>query len=133
MLFYDDDTRMLFLAMKVLLVILYWLLLTSHIILHMRLLFSRVNQQFLSSNSWTNPLTSVKVCSTFMLKITFISLLIVGSDICRCPSQTKGLAMVPKRAVDVMACQVTRFMQLTQTAIVPIGYYVQRKVPNSLT
>ena len=62
-----------------------------------------------------------------MLKMAFF-VSVLGSDICRCPSQTKGLALLPKRAVDVMACQVASFMQLTQNAIVPIGYHVQRKV-----
>jgi coronin-7 len=41
--------------------------------------------------------------------------------------QQKGVGMVPKRAVNVMSCQVARFLQLTQSAIIPIGYHVQRK------
>ena len=68
-------------------------------------------------------------CINFIVSY-FISDL--GSDVCRCPSQTKGLALLPKTAVDVMACQVASFMQLTQNAIVPIGYHVQRKVPKSV-
>ena len=43
-------------------------------------------------------------------------------------TQHKGMCMVPKRAVDVMSCQIVRLLQLTQSAIVPIGYHVQRKV-----
>ena len=42
--------------------------------------------------------------------------------------QQKGMMMVPKRAVDVMSCQIACFLQLTQNAIIPIGYHVQRKV-----
>ena len=42
--------------------------------------------------------------------------------------QQKGMGMVPKRAVDVMSCQIARFMQLTQNSIIPISYHVQRKV-----
>ena len=36
--------------------------------------------------------------------------------------------MVPKRAVDVMSCQIVRFLQLTQSSIIPVAYHVQRKV-----
>ena len=46
----------------------------------------------------------------------------------RSSTQHKGMCMVPKRAVDVMSCQIVRLLQLTQSAIVPIGYHVQRKV-----
>ena len=42
--------------------------------------------------------------------------------------QQKGMGMVPKRAVNVMSCQIARFLQLTQSAIIPVGYHVQRKV-----
>ena len=41
------------------------------------------------------------------------------------------MGMVPKRAVNVMSCQIARFLQLTQNSIIPIGYHVQRKVSNS--
>ena len=36
--------------------------------------------------------------------------------------------MVPKRAVDVKSCQIVRFLQLTQSSIIPVAYHVQRKV-----
>ena len=36
--------------------------------------------------------------------------------------------MIPKQAVDVMSCEVARFLILTQNAIVPVGFHVQRKV-----
>uniref|UniRef100_T1IM85 Coronin n=1 Tax=Strigamia maritima TaxID=126957 RepID=T1IM85_STRMM len=41
--------------------------------------------------------------------------------------QTKGMCLVPKRAVDVMQGEVNRLLQLTQSAIVPIRYQVPRK------
>lgn len=36
--------------------------------------------------------------------------------------------MVPKRALNVMTCEIVRLLQLTQSAVVPISYHVQRKV-----
>ncbi len=51
-----------------------------------------------------------------------------GSHVCRSTQQIKGLALLPKATVDVMACQVARLMVLTQNAVVPISYHVQRKV-----
>ena len=36
--------------------------------------------------------------------------------------------MVPKRALNVLSCEVTRLLQLTQNAIIPISYHIQRKV-----
>ncbi|XP_038057415.1 coronin-7-like [Patiria miniata] len=43
------------------------------------------------------------------------------------PEQTKGVATVPKRALDVMSCEVARILLLTATAVVPISYTVPRK------
>ena len=54
--------------------------------------------------------------------------LFAGPDVYRGREQQKGMGMVPKRAVDVMSCQIARFMQLTQNSIIPISYHVQRKV-----
>lgn len=51
-----------------------------------------------------------------------------GGHVFRSATQHKGMCMVPKRAMDVMSCQIVRLLQLTQSAIVPIGYHVQRKV-----
>ncbi len=51
-----------------------------------------------------------------------------GSHVYRSTQQIKGLALLPKATVNVMACQVARLMVLTQNAVVPISYYVQRKV-----
>jgi coronin-7 len=42
--------------------------------------------------------------------------------------QTKGMAMVPKPALDVMSCEVARLLQVTQHSIVPISYHIPRKV-----
>ncbi|XP_077983604.1 coronin-7-like [Glandiceps talaboti] len=41
--------------------------------------------------------------------------------------QQKGVAMVPKRALNVMTGEVNRLLQLTQHAVVPITYQVPRK------
>lgn len=35
---------------------------------------------------------------------------------------------MPRLALDVMACEVLRVLQLTDTALVPISYVVPRKV-----
>jgi coronin-1B/1C/6 len=40
---------------------------------------------------------------------------------------TKGLAMVPKRSLDVMSCEINRFLKLTSNSIEPISFYVPRK------
>lgn len=42
--------------------------------------------------------------------------------------QSKGVASVPKRAMDVMSCEVMRLLQLTPQAVVPVSYIVPRKV-----
>uniref|UniRef100_A0A8B9TY61 Coronin n=1 Tax=Anas platyrhynchos TaxID=8839 RepID=A0A8B9TY61_ANAPL len=41
-----------------------------------------------------------------------------------CP---RGLAAVPRLALDVMACEVLRVLQLTDTFLVPVSYIVPRK------
>ncbi|XP_008281999.1 coronin-7 isoform X1 [Stegastes partitus] len=40
---------------------------------------------------------------------------------------TRGVAVVPKLALDVMSCEVMRVLQLTDSCIVPISYQVPRK------
>ena len=42
--------------------------------------------------------------------------------------QIKGACCVPKRALNVMECEVARLLILSQSAIVPLSYVVQRKV-----
>ncbi|NWW31320.1 CORO7 protein, partial [Panurus biarmicus] len=46
---------------------------------------------------------------------------------CRTEGSMRGLAAVPRLALDVMACEVLRVLQLTDTALVPISYLVPRK------
>ncbi|NXX30297.1 CORO7 protein, partial [Nicator chloris] len=46
---------------------------------------------------------------------------------CRTEGSTRGLAAVPRLALDVMACEVLRVLQLTDTALVPVSYLVPRK------
>lgn len=52
----------------------------------------------------------------------------VGQQVYRGSHQTKGIAMVPKRVLDIMSCEIVRLLQLTESAVVPISYHVQRKV-----
>lgn len=51
---------------------------------------------------------------------------------CRTEGSTRGLATVPRLALDVMACEVLRVLQLTDTALVPVSYVVPRKVRRGL-
>ncbi|XP_078096606.1 coronin-7 [Mustelus asterias] len=46
---------------------------------------------------------------------------------CLTEVKSKGVAMVPKLALDVMSCEVIRVLQLTENSIVPISYNVPRK------
>ncbi|XP_029432457.1 coronin-7-like isoform X1 [Rhinatrema bivittatum] len=46
---------------------------------------------------------------------------------CLVETKSRGAAMVPKLAVDVMACEVVRVLQLTDGFVVPISYTVPRK------
>ncbi|KAI3359223.1 hypothetical protein L3Q82_002748 [Scortum barcoo] len=46
---------------------------------------------------------------------------------CLIDNSTRGVAMVPKVALDVMSCEVMRVLQLTDNCIVPISYQVPRK------
>ncbi|POI21815.1 hypothetical protein CIB84_014437, partial [Bambusicola thoracicus] len=46
---------------------------------------------------------------------------------CLMEGHTRGLATVPRLALDVMACEVLRVLQLTDTFLVPISYIVPRK------
>ena len=41
--------------------------------------------------------------------------------------ETKSLCLIPKRAVDVMRCEINRILQLTKREIVPISFGVTRK------
>ncbi|KAM5227747.1 coronin-7 [Ctenodactylus gundi] len=46
---------------------------------------------------------------------------------CILESVLRGATLVPRRALAVMACEVLRVLQLSDTAIVPISYHVPRK------
>ncbi|XP_014881331.1 coronin-7-like isoform X3 [Poecilia latipinna] len=46
---------------------------------------------------------------------------------CLTDASTRGAAMVPKLALDVISCEVVRVLQLTDSCIVPISYQVPRK------
>uniref|UniRef100_A0A4W5LTP8 Coronin n=1 Tax=Hucho hucho TaxID=62062 RepID=A0A4W5LTP8_9TELE len=46
---------------------------------------------------------------------------------CLTDAPTRGVAMVPKLALDVLSCEVMRVLQLTDSFIVPINYHVPRK------
>uniref|UniRef100_A0A7M4E380 Coronin n=1 Tax=Crocodylus porosus TaxID=8502 RepID=A0A7M4E380_CROPO len=56
-------------------------------------------------------------------------LVVAGKVINQCVTEgkTQGAALVPKLALDVMACEVARVLQLTDSFIVPISYTVPRK------
>merc|ERR1711990_773839 len=46
----------------------------------------------------------------------------------RSTDSTKGICMVPKRALDVVAGECARFMKVTSKAVVPMPFVVPRKV-----
>ncbi|XP_046523524.1 coronin-7 isoform X4 [Equus quagga] len=46
---------------------------------------------------------------------------------CLLESALRGAALVPRRALAVMGCEVLRVLQLSDTAIMPISYHVPRK------
>lgn len=60
------------------------------------------------------------------LSVLFLSTLSVSH--CLTDTATRGVAVVPKLALDVMSCEVIRVLQLTDSCIVPISYQVPRKV-----
>ncbi|KAL1778944.1 coronin-7 isoform X1 [Sigmodon hispidus] len=46
---------------------------------------------------------------------------------CILESVVRGAALVPRRALAVMSCEVLQVLQLSDTAIIPISYHVPRK------
>ncbi|NXS25118.1 CORO7 protein, partial [Mystacornis crossleyi] len=46
---------------------------------------------------------------------------------CRMEGSTRGLAAVPRLALDVMTCEVLRVLQLTDIALIPVSFLVPRK------
>lgn len=60
--------------------------------------------------------------------VTLSLVLLVSVSHCLTDVSTRGVALVPKLALDVSCCEVLRLMQLTDSFIVPISYQVPRKV-----
>nr|KAF6354610.1 coronin 7 [Myotis myotis] len=54
-------------------------------------------------------------------------LLVLAVTQCLLENVLRGAALVPRRALAVMGCEVLRVLQLTDTAIVPISFHVPRK------
>ena len=46
----------------------------------------------------------------------------------RSTTAAKGMALLPKRAVDVMSCETARLLKLTSNAVEPLHVFVPRKV-----
>uniref|UniRef100_A0A665VCU8 Coronin n=1 Tax=Echeneis naucrates TaxID=173247 RepID=A0A665VCU8_ECHNA len=57
----------------------------------------------------------------------FFSLFNTEVSHCLTDTSTRGVAMVPKLALNVMSCEVMCVLQLTDSCIVPISYHVPRK------
>lgn len=66
--------------------------------------------------------------SCFLKLISLSVVLSVSVSHCLTDVSTRGVALVPKLALDVGCCEVLRLMQLTDSFIVPISYQVPRKV-----
>uniref|UniRef100_A0A8C1U8V4 Coronin n=1 Tax=Cyprinus carpio TaxID=7962 RepID=A0A8C1U8V4_CYPCA len=64
--------------------------------------------------------------SLFMFREADLSLSLSVSH-CLTDVSTRGVALVPKLALDVSCCEVLRLMQLSDNFIVPISYQVPRK------
>jgi coronin-1B/1C/6 len=45
----------------------------------------------------------------------------------RSTSSAKGMAMIPKRGLDVMSCEISRLLKLTASSIEPLSFIVPRK------
>ncbi|GLE05962.1 hypothetical protein PINS_up015173 [Pythium insidiosum] len=45
----------------------------------------------------------------------------------RSTTAARGMAMIPKRACDIMSCETTRLLKLTSNAVEPLHVYVPRK------
>uniref|UniRef100_A0A672HVV8 Coronin n=1 Tax=Salarias fasciatus TaxID=181472 RepID=A0A672HVV8_SALFA len=76
----------------------------------------------------------LKLWDSRKLSSSVSSLSIGTSTTCAVPpsvataeGSTRGVAMLPKMALDVMSCEVVRLLQLTDSCIVPISYQVPRK------
>ena len=76
-----------------------------------------------------------KICTKFHLLFVDIkcTTLLCGKDsVDRVEQTIKGCAIVSKRAVDVMSCEVNRLLVLAASSVIPVSYCVPRKVvPNT--
>uniref|UniRef100_A0A669B8Q6 Coronin n=1 Tax=Oreochromis niloticus TaxID=8128 RepID=A0A669B8Q6_ORENI len=88
------------------------------------------------SRKLSSSLSSVSLdVTTSRLSYPDPSLLLILTSIvshCLTDTSTKGIALVPKLALDVMSCEVVRVLQLTDSCIVPISYQVPRKFHDDL-
>ena len=46
----------------------------------------------------------------------------------RSTTAAKGMAMIPKRGLNVMKCETARLLKLTSNSIEPLSFVVPRKV-----
>ena len=58
--------------------------------------------------------------------ISFVLCYNLSSDY-RSTKAQKGIAMVPKRGLDIMSCETTRLLKLTSNAVEPLRFIVPRK------
>lgn len=63
-----------------------------------------------------------------LLAIVLRSASFLADSVDRVEQTIKGAALVPKRALDVMSCEVDRLLVLSQGYIIPLSYCVPRKV-----
>uniref|UniRef100_A0A8C8DWG2 Coronin n=1 Tax=Oryzias sinensis TaxID=183150 RepID=A0A8C8DWG2_9TELE len=66
----------------------------------------------------------------YLVKANFVFFYL--NNHCLLDNSTRGVAMVPKMALDVMSCEVMRVLQLTDSCVVPISYQVPRKFQEDL-
>ncbi|XP_070554407.1 coronin-7-like [Ptychodera flava] len=66
-------------------------------------------------------------CTIRFLELTENSPYLTQASVYMGDNQQKGVAMVPKRALNLMSGEVNRLLQLTQHAVIPVMYQVPRK------
>ncbi len=84
------------------------------------------SEPFLSQGS-TDSFSWCSCSFSCFMKLISVCLSLSVSH-CLTDVSTRGVALVPKLALDVSCCEVLRLMQLTDNFIVPISYQVPRKV-----
>lgn len=85
------------------------------------------SEPYLSQGN-TDVFLDALLFSCFLKLISLSVVLSVSVSHCLTDVSTRGVALVPKLALDVGCCEVLRLMQLTDSFIVPISYQVPRKV-----